>query len=777
MARVLPALARGATVLLGAHVALRCASQSTVTSCAPAQRQSSIIRRPTRSRSSGTSAETDGTHESNNQEEQEPALTGAACEPSLTGDVLLREAAGIFDGENLEEDLVEAAEDPTYDVNKPAKHKDLGEGAIRKGPNAAKEGRVLFEWTRLESVGRARVRKKVVLNRWVHIEELQLLMQHDATDAVTDAVGEAEDRVPATAGNVPPLVDAPLRADHERERKRKENPVTANPWKLSGEKKTKTVKHISAEKMIREHFAESFLVPDAMKKNYVFCRACKHGYPLIKSSITAHVQSSKHEAAVKKLLHKKEDDHEVQNFLEDYFKEHPQEQTATLSKDVQLYRYRTVEALLGNGIPLNKVGGLRPLLERSGIALTDHSHLASMVPRLLEREKKRLKKELHGQYITFVFDGTTRLGEAVNVVCRYCPSDFKAIEQRLVSFATMKKHMNGNELGRHLMDVLRSLDVPYELIVASSRDSCATNGAGLRVISPFLPSMMCVLCYSHMLQGTGSRLNFDCLDAFLAPFISLQTMAIVRSLWKEIVGTSMKGYSHIRWWSRWELMKDLATAFGPTLDKFVHELAVREVAEDTTRKLQAFLLDPAKRESLELELAVAMDLEPLVKTTYELEGDGLCILKAYDKVEELRRLGRTLDHQMSLPNAAAVLRSRAKLQDGVKFRQYWSEEDCPGGAGWYEGIVLGKNPGHGHLCAVRYSTGDEMWIFKSEEKTFRGHILAHSLPEWQTVKNMVQLAFKYIEDRLTNECDAPYHLKEQHSQMQLLKVHVSAESS
>lgn len=151
-----------------------------------------------------------------------------------------------------------------------------------------------------------------------------------------------------------------------------------------------------------------------------------------------------------------------------------------------------------------------------------------------------------------------------------------------------------------------------------------------------------------------------------------------------------------------------------------------------------------------------------------LEGDGFCILKAYDLIEKVRAFGRSLHEQSSMPNTAAVIRKRCKLVDGVKFRQYWSEKDAPEDHGWWTGKILGKNPGHGDLCAVKYSNGAEMWIKKKEELEFRANILANELPEWKEAVDKVTPAFVYITNRLTNECDAPYHMQLQHQQMTLL---------
>lgn len=190
--------------------------------------------------------------------------------------------------------------------------------------------------------------------------------------------------------------------------------------------------------------------------------------------------------------------------------------------------------------------------------------------------------------------------------------------------------------------------------------------------------------------------------------------------------------------------------------------------------MKAVLDNPAKRASFELQLSIAMDLELFVTTTYSLEGDGLCILKAYDMIEDVRKLGRSLHTQAALPNTAALLRSRVKLEDGVKFRQYWSEQDAPGKSGWYDGVIINKRPGHGDLCAVRFSNREEMFIRKSEELSFRSTILAHELPMWQEVVKMIEPAFEYIEDRLMDNCAEPYHMLMQHAQMRILKVCATA---
>lgn len=93
-------------------------------------------------------------------------------------------------------------------------------------------------------------------------------------------------------------------------------------------------------------------------------------------------------------------------------------------------------------------------------------------------------------------------------------------------------------------------------------------------------------------------------------------------------------------------------------------LEQRDIGEETTKKLRAVLISPQKRMEMELELALCLDIEPLVRTTYDLEGDGLTSLLAYRKLESLRIMGRNLNQQITLPNTAALLRKTCPLLAG-----------------------------------------------------------------------------------------------------------------
>ena len=59
-------------------------------------------------------------------------------------------------------------------------------------------------------------------------------------------------------------------------------------------------------------------------------------------------------------------------------------------------------------------------------------------------EKKRIRSEIGCQDVSFIFDGTTRLGEAMAIVLRFF-SGWK-IQQRLVRMSLLAKSMTGEEV-------------------------------------------------------------------------------------------------------------------------------------------------------------------------------------------------------------------------------------------------------------------------------------------------------------------------------------------
>ena len=129
----------------------------------------------------------------------------------------------------------------------------------------------------------------------------------------------------------------------------------------------------------------------------------------------------------------------------------------TLPEQMQVYRVKVVTAFLRAAVPLSKLEYFRELLEEGAYRLSDCRHMLDLVPFVLKQEQARIKDEIAGKHVAIIFDGTTRLGEALAIVVRFIGEGFE-IEQRLIRLQLLAKSLTGEEIAREL---ITSLSVGY----------------------------------------------------------------------------------------------------------------------------------------------------------------------------------------------------------------------------------------------------------------------------------------------------------------------------
>ena len=291
-----------------------------------------------------------------------------------------------------------------------------------------------------------------------------------------------------------------------------------------------------------------------------------------------------------------------------------------------------------------------------------------------------VKQELDGQYISLAFDGTTRLGEAVNIVSRHVTRDFE-ITYRLVRFLTLAQHATAADLAGLLTQlVVRQFDVPFDRVVGFLHDSAAVNGAAIQMLGMFTAAAD-VMCVSHTLNNTGGRLTFPNLGPFSSSWVTCMNSHNARNLWAQHIGHSPQRYSSVRWHALAEMQFEMATHFA-SLDALLQQCQQLSIAPASVQQMLQLL--GTHRHELRCELAAMMDMKRLVAATYDLEGDQLEILLVYDRIQALRDVGRRLrqgDVDGLLPNLHAVLRADSSLGVGTVIDKLWP------GQGVYEGRV------------------------------------------------------------------------------------------
>ena len=413
-------------------------------------------------------------------------------------------------------------------------------------------------------------------------------------------------------------------------------------------KKSGKMKSTYVETRIREFKEEPF----RNSGNKLFCDACREEVSEKASVIKQHIQSKKHKSGVERLAKTKKRDVTVLEALKKYDeKVHPIGEM--LSDNQRLFRIKTMKTFLKAGVPLQKLDDFRELLEEGGYRLTSVPNMRQLIPFVRKEEEEIIKGELAGHNISVIFDGTTRLGEALAIVVRFVTADWE-VKQRLVRLQLLAKSLKGEELAREIIMVLaQHYNVQNNSLCASMRDGASVNGAAMRTVKIVFPKVVDVRCFSHAIDGVGSHFNIPTVKCFLQLWNSLFTHSpATRLAWKERTGISKKSYSPTRWWSWWEVAQQVMLQFAEILP-FVQDRLQTAANKATLRHVEEMFEDGQMKLSLQLELAAVVDAgKPLVESTYILEGDGTLAWQCYEQLMVIQNSIQVAN----LPNLVALSR-------------------------------------------------------------------------------------------------------------------------
>ena len=203
----------------------------------------------------------------------------------------------------------------------------------------------------------------------------------------------------------------------------------------------------------------------------LFCNACREEVGLKSTVVRNHVRSNKHEMGKNSLARKEAVERDIAQAFRATETEHPRGET--LPEDQRVYRVRVVRVFLRTATPLNKLSYFRCLLEENALRLADRRQMADLTPFVLSQEQESIKKEISNKYLSVIFDGTTRLGEAMGIVVRYIDDEW-SIQQRLIRLKLLPKSMTGEEITQVVMDTLsREYGIFPNRLLACMRDRAA----------------------------------------------------------------------------------------------------------------------------------------------------------------------------------------------------------------------------------------------------------------------------------------------------------------
>ena len=360
----------------------------------------------------------------------------------------------------------------------------------------------------------------------------------------------------------------------------------------------------------------------------LFCKACREELSLKSSSVANHVKSTKHVDGKKRLEIKQAHEQDIARALSVH-NEQTHLKGETLPEQQQVFHVKVVSSFLKAAVPLSKLDSFREIFEESAYCLGDRRNMSDLVPFIHKHEQAMICDEIKGRHISIIFDGTTRLGEALAVVIHFVSDDWSLL-QRLVRLQILAKSVSEEELARELISILSiTYSITSDQLLAAMRDWASVNTAALRTIKVVYPKMIDIGCFSHTLDCVGEHFCTPNLTEFVSAWISLFAHSPkTRLMWREQTGRSMATFSPTRWWSRWEVMDQLLTQFGDVLPFLQNE----EIGSPAIgAKLLAIVADAQEKAFIELKLAATVDWgQSFINATYLLEGDGPLVVERFE---------------------------------------------------------------------------------------------------------------------------------------------------
>ena len=129
---------------------------------------------------------------------------------------------------------------------------------------------------------------------------------------------------------------------------------------------------------------------------------------------------------------------------------------------------------------------------------------------------------------------------------------------------------------------MSTLNIEAAKVVCLPRDSCATNGAAMRLMrgNPFIHAVDS-MCFCHILSSSGERVELPVLSELTTPWLELvggrDPHHGAKSEWASLVApTVVPGYSKVHWYSKAEMQFVLAEN-AHQLSPFIRLLQQREI--------------------------------------------------------------------------------------------------------------------------------------------------------------------------------------------------------
>eukprot|EP00611_Tribonema_gayanum_P022155 TRINITY_DN4396_c0_g1_i1.p1 TRINITY_DN4396_c0_g1~~TRINITY_DN4396_c0_g1_i1.p1 ORF type:complete len:421 (+),score=100.00 TRINITY_DN4396_c0_g1_i1:497-1759(+) len=376
------------------------------------------------------------------------------------------------------------------------------------------------------------------------------------------------------------------------------------------------------------------------------CRLCRTELAEDKTSVTRHINTAKHVNAAEKAAKQTVDEQARARVLSEYFAQ-SNAKGASLTDAQQLFRVEILRAQLISAIPLAKLDEpMRGVLERGGHSLTSATHMAQLLPFVLQEEMALIKEEIARSQLSVTFDGTTRGAEVLAVVLRFV-DEHMTIQQRLVHMGHYARAFDNRQLAGALVTLLMTtLAVKQDNVIQFQIDRSETGLVAVDTLQNIYHSASAGACLAHTLDHCGEHVLLPTAQTFCSSLSALMSKSLVaKQLWLTVTGTMLRSKSKTRWWSEFEVLMQVlaaeqqweAASKGSAIETFLEKAAAKVNKNNTiTKSLVPKWQIKANRRAILFELVcLQAAAKPFVQATYLLEGDGPLAMITYDVIRGL----------------------------------------------------------------------------------------------------------------------------------------------
>ena len=171
---------------------------------------------------------------------------------------------------------------------------------------------------------------------------------------------------------------------------------------------------------------------------------------------------------------------------------------------------------------INKIDDFCDLLEEYAFRLSGRKSMSDIIPFVSSEEKRQLKAEIDGLPVAVIFDGTSRLGEALTIILRFVDRSSLTICQRLVRMQLLVKSLTGEEVARELLSVLSTeYGVVSSNLLAVMCDRASVNSVAVRTLKVLYPDFLDIGCLSQTIDHVGDHFDTPVLYDFGTNWVSL----------------------------------------------------------------------------------------------------------------------------------------------------------------------------------------------------------------------------------------------------------------